>query len=78
VAPQQTEVGSFDVVSLFARYDFKAGGAFENLSLSLSVDNLFDQDPPEYRQNTITTPGFGYANGGTLGRLVQFGVSKKF
>jgi iron complex outermembrane receptor protein len=77
-APQQTEVGSFDVVSLFARYDFKTGGAFENLSLSLSVDNLFDQDPPEYRQNDITAPGLGFANGATLGRLVQFGVSKRF
>jgi iron complex outermembrane receptor protein len=78
VAPQQTGVDAFDVVGLFVRYDFTAGGAFKNLSLSLSVDNLFDQDPPVFRQNDIIPAGLGFANGATLGRLVQLGVSKRF
>jgi iron complex outermembrane receptor protein len=40
--------------------------------LTLNVSNLFNQDPPFYNADP------GYANGSTLGRLIQFGIRKKF
>jgi iron complex outermembrane receptor protein len=40
--------------------------------LTLNVDNVFDQDPSYLNSST------GYTNGGTLGRLVSFGVRTKF
>lgn len=72
----QSEVGDFNVVNLFFQYDLIGlGGAalLDGLSLTLNVDNLFDEDPPVYRESQ-----FGYANGFTLGRLVQFGFMKTF
>jgi hypothetical protein len=59
------------------RYDFKAGGIARDLQLTLNVDNVFDTDPPEFRGDPIAGQ-FGYLNSLTLGRLVQFGISKKF
>jgi iron complex outermembrane receptor protein len=48
----------------------------KDLTVSLNIDNLFDQDPPLFRGQLSTFNGF--ANGFTLGRLVRFGVTKKF
>lgn len=48
----------------------------KDLTLSLNVDNLFDQDPPLFRGQSSTFNGF--TNGFTLGRLVRLGVSKRF
>lgn len=70
----QTHVGSFSTVDLFFQYDFSGEALMKDLSLTLSVNNVFDQDPPFYGLAT----GNGYTNGGTLGRLVQFGIRKKF
>lgn len=74
---QQTSVGSFNTVDLFFRYNFKGEGFDKNLALTLNLNNVFDQDPP---LSIATGSGVtaGYANGATLGRLVQVGVSKKF
>lgn len=75
----QTRVGSFNVVDLFFKYDIEAGGLLNDLSFTLNVNNLFDQDPPEFReQNQFTNMSNGYTNGATVGRLVQLGVRKKF
>jgi iron complex outermembrane receptor protein len=67
----QTHVNSFNTVDLFFSYDFKGTGVLQDLSLTLNVNNVFDQDPPFYNQNN------GYTNGSTLGRLVQFGIRKR-
>jgi iron complex outermembrane receptor protein len=74
---QQTSIGSFNTVDLFFRYNFKGEGFDKDLALTLNVNNVFDQDPP---LSIATGSGVtaGYANGATLGRLVQVGVSKKF
>ena len=40
----------------------------------LNVNNVLDQDPPVYRLLNDN----GTANGFTLGRLFQLGISKKF
>ena len=48
----------------------------KNLSFTLNVNNLFDQDPPFLLRNNFNEQG--YANGFTLGRMFIFGVSKQF
>jgi iron complex outermembrane recepter protein len=79
VGTTQTRVKAFNVVDLFFKYDTKAEGALNGLSLSLSVNNLFDQDPPVYLLQQSLTPGTnGFANGRTIGRFIQFGINKKF
>jgi iron complex outermembrane receptor protein len=68
----QGHVKSYNTVDLFFAYDLKGDGLARNLSLTLNVSNLFNQDPPFYNADP------GYANGSTLGRLIQFGIRKKF
>lgn len=73
----QTKVGSFSTVNLFFKYEVPAdSGILQNLSFTLNINNVFDTEPPLYLGNT--TANSGYANGFTLGRLFNFGVSKKF
>jgi iron complex outermembrane receptor protein len=75
----QTQVGAYDVFNLYFRYDVKGERMLRDLSFTLNVDNLFDKDPPVYLGDCTFTPGAcGYINGATLGRLVQFGISKRF
>jgi outer membrane receptor protein involved in Fe transport len=75
----QTSVSAFDVVNLFFRYDLKRDDMFKNTSFTLHVDNVFNASPPEFRerQDTILFSQ-GFINGSTVGRLFQFGISKKF
>lgn len=68
----QTKVGSYNTVDLFFSYDVKGEGLLQDLSFTLNVNNVFDQDPPFFNS------GNGYTNGSTLGRLMQVGVRKKF
>ncbi|MET0180867.1 MAG: TonB-dependent receptor [Novosphingobium sp.] len=74
----QTMVGDFNVFDLFFRYDFEGDGLTQDLQLTLNVNNVFDKDPPVFRGPQSGGPGTGIINGSTLGRLVQFGISKKF
>ncbi len=78
LAPQQTQVDAFDVVNLYFRYDFDGERMLEELSVSLNVDNVLDQDPPEFRGVTSRSNTSGFANGNTLGRLFQLGIKKQF
>lgn len=71
----QDHVGAFNVVNLFASYKFTGDDLFQKgLTLSLAINNILDSEPPLYFSNG----GIGTANGSTLGRLVQFGVTKRF
>lgn len=71
----QDRVGAFDTVNLFFKYAVPAdSGVLSDLELTLNVNNVFDTDPPVFKEIGQN----GYANGFTLGRLVQFGISKKF
>jgi len=73
----QDRVGDFNTVNLFFKYSVPGDSLLlNNLELTLNVNNVFDQDPPIYR--SIGNQQAGYSNGFTLGRLVQFGISKKF
>ncbi len=71
----QDRVKRFDTVNLFFKYAVPGESTLlRDLELTLNVNNVFDTDPPVYKN--IGDPG--YANGFTLGRLIQFGISKKF
>jgi iron complex outermembrane recepter protein len=71
----QDRVGAFNTVNLFFKYTVPGDSALlRDLEFTLNVNNVFDQDPPILR----SIGGTGYTNGFTLGRLIQFGISKKF
>jgi iron complex outermembrane recepter protein len=75
--PIQTHVGAFDTVNLFFKYDVPASsGIFKELTFTLNVDNVFNAKPPTLLRSNQNE--FGFANGFTLGRLVNIGISKKF
>lgn len=74
----QSKVKAFNTVNLFFKYDVPGDSVlFKDLQITLNVNNVFDQDPP-LSTEIASNAGLGYANGFTLGRLVQFGISKKF
>lgn len=68
----QTSVDAFTVVDLFVKYDMAGSGFAEDLSFTVNVSNLLDEEPPFYNRD----PGF--TNGSTIGRVVQVGFSKLF
>lgn len=72
----QDSIGSFTTVDLYFDYLLTAGWLKNDTHLSLNVTNLFDQDPPFFNGGAGATSGF--ANGSTLGRLVQVGLRTKF
>ena len=75
--PVQSKVGAFNVVNLFFKYDVPSdNGILKDLSFTLNVDNVFDQDPPALLRSNPNE--FGFANGFSLGRLFQIGIKKKF
>lgn len=78
VPSAQTKVASFNVIDLFFRYEVPGQGFAKDLSFTLNVNNVFDEDPPVYKAQSLTLANSGFANGATVGRLLQFGVSKKF
>ncbi len=76
--PAQNHVDAFDTVDLFFKYDFNGEGATRDLALTLGITNLLDAAPPvRYAPGSVPAT-YGYANGSTVGRLVQIGFSKKF
>ena len=69
----QTHVDSFAPVNFFFKYDFPAdAGITRDLSLTMNINNAFDELPP------FRNSGNGIGMGSTLGRFVNVGVSKKF
>ena len=75
--PVQNRVKAFNTINLFFKYDVPSDSSLlKDLSLTLNVNNVFDQDPPVLLRNDQNE--FGYANGFTLGRMFILGLSKKF
>jgi len=73
-AQPQDKVSASNTFDLYLRYDLAELLGSKNLSVSLNVDNLFDQDPPE---NRLTgSPGFVLAS--PIGRFVRFGINAGF
>jgi iron complex outermembrane receptor protein len=76
--PSQSWVGAFNTVNLFFKYDVPGTSKLlKDLSITLNVNNLLDTDPPILRRSDGFAE-YGFANGSTLGRFFQIGVSKKF
>ena len=71
----QDSVDAYDVLNLYLQYDFLGAGLTDDLAVSLGINNAFDQDPPQYNGDTTFTHGY---LGGTLGRVVTIGLSKRF
>lgn len=74
-ANMQRTVDSFLVTDLFVGYDFQGGnGITDGLSLRFHIDNVFDEDPPEYRRDYSNVAFTGF----TFGRMFKVGVTKTF
>jgi iron complex outermembrane recepter protein len=77
-------VESWTTVDLSAVYEFEGETMLDGLRLSLSVQNLFDEDPPfiarssNTSQGLVNPVGFDTANANPLGRFVAFGISKRW
>lgn len=69
-------VDPFIVTNINFGYDFgEAGGALDGTSLRLSVDNLFEEKPQTIKRPNGNNQPY---NNWTLGRVIKFGISKKF
>jgi len=74
-AYNQGSVDGFLTTNLVLGYNFEDGeGIYEGLTLRLNIDNVFDEDPPEYR---LGIPNLAFRNF-TLGRVFKVGISKTF
>lgn len=74
---QQERIADFHVFNAFFKYDLPSdSNILQDTSLTLNVDNVFDQDPPLYRGASNSLFGSFWAF--TLGRVVKLGVRKKF
>lgn len=69
-------------LSLSYEFDDDAADALRGARLSLSVQNMFDEDPPFLSGGSASTAfnpiGFDPANANPLGRLVVFGLTKRW
>jgi iron complex outermembrane receptor protein len=66
-------VDPFRILNLYFSYNFvNAGWLGDNVKLSLSVNNVFEEDP------SYADVLGGTGNGMTLGRLITFGMIKKW
>jgi iron complex outermembrane recepter protein len=74
----QDHVSSFTTANLFFGYNLEGKGIWQDMALSLSVNNVLDQAPPVYRNLGGSNGAFGFTNGATVGRLLQLGINKKF
>ncbi|CAN7449999.1 TonB-dependent receptor [Phenylobacterium sp. LjRoot225] len=71
----QGRIKSFNVVNAFVQYDVSGQGMLKGLSLTFNVDNVFDKDPPGYNGVINSLDGYAVTS---IGRVVQFGINKKF
>jgi iron complex outermembrane receptor protein len=72
----QDKVKPYNAVNLFFKYDVRGEGLTKDLSFTLNIDNVFDVDPPLYKNSS--QPGYDPSHIFTLGRVFQIGVTEKF
>ncbi len=70
---RQARVDSYTTADLHVGYDLGAFGA-EGSSLRFGINNLFEAEPPVWKQNSSSLAWQGYS----LGRVVRVGVSAHF
>jgi outer membrane receptor protein involved in Fe transport len=71
-------ISSWTTFDLYLRYQLAIGEPLDGLSLALSVQNLFDEDPPyvEIPPGVNANPGYDPTNADPLGRLVALQLTK--
>jgi iron complex outermembrane receptor protein len=75
VAVNQGNVGDFLVTNFVVGYDFPESSRYtDGLAVRLFVDNVFDEEPPQYRRQQ--QPNYNAAF--SLGRVFKLGVSYEF
>ncbi len=75
----QRRIGSFTTVDLNLQYDFASlsdSPLLNGVSANVSVQNLFDQDPP-FVNNPLGV-GFDPANANPIGRMIGIEISKRW
>ena len=84
LADPVADVDSFTTVDLTFAYDTGAvelgAGLFDDLRIALTVQNLFDEDPPMISTAPAPFTGIGYdpTNATGLGRFIAFELGKSF
>jgi len=76
VGTANPRVSPFVTANLFLGYNFADEGALKGTSLRLTVDNVLNEKP-QYIKRGAGSFGLSYANW-TLGRVIKFGISKKY
>lgn len=71
----QSSIDDLNTYDAFIQYDFLGSGLTEDLSFSLGVTNLTDEDPQLLKRTNGQSAGF---TGGNIGRLIQVGFTKRF
>lgn len=74
----QAYVESFQTVNLYASYQLPKEGMLEGTTISLNVDNLFDEKPSFINRATGTGQIGGVGQGSFIGRFVSVSLEKKF
>jgi iron complex outermembrane receptor protein len=74
----QSRVKAFDAINLFFRWDVPEKLLGKDLQFTANVQNLFDVSPPLYK--SVSANGYDAANGHafSIGRVIQFGINKRF
>jgi iron complex outermembrane receptor protein len=79
----QTRMGSFHPINLYMSYGLDRFGDWASgASLGLTVNNIADEDPPQYLEGGNASPGNGgqgiTGNGTTIGRYFVLSLHKQF
>ncbi|MEV4932541.1 MULTISPECIES: TonB-dependent receptor plug domain-containing protein [unclassified Sphingobium] len=78
ISPGQSHVRGYTVTDVFVGYNLNAIGFMKGADIGVTVQNLFDADPPYYGASVSAGALSGYTNGGTLGRIVSLSLRGRF
>lgn len=69
---------TIDLQVAYATGEQPASPWLKNLNISISVQNLLDDDPPFFNNNTFTALGFDPQNASALNRFIAVQLTKRF
>lgn len=77
--PERRHVGAFTTVDLVAQIRSRAAsGVFAGTELTVSIANLFDEQPASIRNTIDTDPPYDSTNSSVAGRVIGLTASKSF
>jgi iron complex outermembrane receptor protein len=75
----ESDIAAFFTVDAAARFEPKvSGGVFQGTTFSLSVQNLFDRDPPYVLGTGVVGIHYDVGTASPLGRFINFSLSKRW